>query len=68
MRHAMILNKLGRTEDAAEILRGQKGNWPNISPTHFAEATQARLCSEAEMHPQLIENYRELSIALDGKI
>lgn len=67
MRHAMLLNKLGRTKDAADIVRLQEDNWPGLDPTHFAEVTQPRFCSEAEMYPQLIENYRELAVALDGE-
>jgi tetratricopeptide (TPR) repeat protein len=67
MRHAMILNKLGRPQDAAEIIQMQNSSWPGIDPDHFAEVTLPRLCSEAQMHPELIENYRDLAAALKDK-
>ena len=68
MRRALLLHKLGRIEEAVDVIRAQKRNWPDLNPAYFAEVTNPRLCLENENHPQLIENYRELAAALDGKI
>ena len=68
MRHAMLLNKLGRTDDAAAIVVAQRNNWPDIDPDHFAQITAPRLCSEDTEHPQLIQNYVELAASLKEKL
>ena len=64
MRHAMLLNKLGRTDEAAALVMAQRNNWPDIDPDHFADVTTPRLCSESPDHPHLVENYEELAAAL----
>ena len=64
MRHAMLLNKLGRTDEAAELLERQKANWPDIDTAHFASVTIPRLCSEADNAGAFIGLYEELDAAL----
>lgn len=68
MRHAVLLNKLGRPDDAAEIIRRQQANWPDISPDHFAKVTLPRLCSESSQVGGLIGNYEELARAMRGRL
>lgn len=64
MRHAMLLNKLDRTDEAISLIESQTRNWPSIDPDHFAQVTLPRLCAEDENHPELIQNYQELADAV----
>ncbi|MET1415655.1 hypothetical protein ABVF61_25520 [Roseibium sp. HPY-6] len=64
MRHAMLLNKLGRPEQAAAVIERQKSNWPDIDPAHFSSVTIPRLCSEQPDSTRFIELYSELETAL----
>ncbi len=66
--HAMLLNELGRTEEAVDVIRRQQTNWPDISAEYFATVTMPRLCREAADPQQLIENYNELARAVSGKL
>lgn len=65
MRQAMILNELGRSDEAKAVLENQRNNWPNISARFFANVTYPRLCSE-NADPQIfIEPYVRLADMLD---
>lgn len=68
MRRAVLLNKLGQPDRAADAIRSQKTNWPDINPRHFAEVTLPRLCSEASSGEALIENYVELVRSMEGRL
>lgn len=68
MRKAMLLNKLGSPDQAADVIRGQKDNWPDIDPWHFAQVTIPRLCSEEPSADRFISNYEELAEAMAGRL
>ncbi|WP_342078740.1 hypothetical protein [Yoonia sp. SS1-5] len=68
MRHAMLLNKLGQTDQAASIIRQQQTNWPDISPDHFATVTIPRLCQESPDGLQFIQNYKDLAAEMTGRL
>jgi TolB-like protein len=44
LRHAAVLLRLGRTDDALALVDGLRRNWPHLDPRHFASVTVARLC------------------------
>jgi hypothetical protein len=44
LRHAAVLLRLGRTEEALALVDGLRRNWPHLDPRHFASVTVARLC------------------------
>lgn len=67
MRHAMLLNKLGRPEQAATVIERQKSNWPDIDPAHFSSVTIPRLCSEQPDNARFIELYADLETALENQ-
>ena len=58
MRHAAVLNQLGRSDEAAQTIQTQRSNWPNIDPMHFSKNTIPRLCSEAP-NPQIMLKFYE---------
>ncbi len=62
--HAMLLHKVGRTDEAAQILRRQQLNWPGISADHFANVTMPRLCHEGDPPVGLIRGYEALAVAV----
>ena len=62
----MLLNRMGRPEDAATVLDRQQENWPDISPTHFAEVTMPRLCSESDAPVTLLSDYQALADTIDA--
>ncbi|MEO0905520.1 MAG: hypothetical protein AAFX89_12255, partial [Pseudomonadota bacterium] len=64
--HAMLLNRMGRPEDAAIVLDRQQENWPDISPTHFADVTMPRLCSESVAPVTLLSDYQALADTIDA--
>jgi tetratricopeptide (TPR) repeat protein len=66
MRRAMVLNKLGRPNEAAAVILRQRENWPDISPGHFARVTMPRLCGDAPLGQIYIENARDFAVAMDG--
>ena len=66
--HAMLLNRLGRPDDAIAILKRQQLNWPGISTAHFANVTMPRLCMENEAPAGLLEAYEDLADDVFGKI
>ena len=69
MRHAVVLNELGRTEEAIELLNNQRrSNWPNIDPQHFASVTMARLCEGEPRAAKMIGLYQNLADAVKGKL
>lgn len=67
MRHAMLLNKLGRPEQAAAVIARQKSNWPDIDPGHFSNVTIPRLCSEQPESARFVALYTELERALQDQ-
>jgi len=66
IRRAMILNVLGRTDEAKQIFINQAPNWPGITPRHFAETSIPNLCSEAENGEQFVKLYEDLVNDLDA--
>lgn len=68
IRHAVILNLLGRTEEAAELIRSQNHNWPDMDPGHFSEVTIPRLCQEEADGSKFIEFYAKLTQAMAGRL
>ncbi|MEO0911065.1 MAG: tetratricopeptide repeat protein, partial [Pseudomonadota bacterium] len=68
MRHAAILSKLGRNDEAAELLRSQKSNWPNISPDHFANKTIPKLCRDFPGETKMVGFYKSLAEAMKGRL
>ncbi|MEJ6405137.1 tetratricopeptide repeat protein [Yoonia sp. 2307UL14-13] len=68
MRHAMILNELGRTQDAANLIQAQRRNWPDIEPQHFADVTYPRLCSEAAQPGDFVARYERLATELSDEL
>ena len=68
MRHAAVLSKLGRNDEAAELLRSQKNNWPNISPDHFADKTMPKLCKDFPGETKMIGFYKGLADAMKGRL
>lgn len=61
MRHAMILSRLDRIEDAAALLDAQTDTWPGFQPSHFSEVTIPRICRESAEADRLIGYYAELA-------
>ncbi len=68
MRHAAILSKLGRNDEAAELLRSQKNNWPNLSPDHFADKTMPKLCKDFPGETKMIGFYKSLAESMQGRL
>lgn len=68
MRKAVLLNKLGMPDRAAEVIRSQQVNWPGIDPWHFARVTIPRLCSEEVSDAAFVANYAELAEAMEGRL
>ncbi|PJI84418.1 hypothetical protein BC777_3476 [Yoonia maricola] len=64
--HAMILNTLGRTEEAAAVLERQQSSWPDITVAHFATVTVPRLCKESADPEPLISEYEALATAIEA--
>lgn len=48
IRRAAILNLMGDSSQAAEVILQQRTNWPNLSPDHFANVTYPRICQDVE--------------------
>lgn len=61
MVHAMLLNRLGRLEEAIDVLKRQEYNWPGVSPKHYSEATVPRQCQEQQTPEDVIANYKMLA-------
>lgn len=68
IRHAVILNLLGRIEEAAELIRSQNHNWPDIDPGHFSKVTIPRLCQEEADGSKFVGFYTKLTQAMDGRL
>ncbi len=67
MRHAMLLQRLGRTEAAVAVIERQDANWPGISADHFARVTVPRLCRESPLAAEFIIAYEELADAMAAR-
>lgn len=61
MRRAMVLNQLGRTDSAAQVVAQQTTNWAGFEPNHFFTTTLPRLCSETPNPDRFIQYYADLS-------
>ena len=61
IRMAALLNGLGRTDEARNLIEAQRRNWPNIDAGHFAEITMPRRCHEATEAEQILQLYRDLA-------
>ncbi len=60
MRRAMILNQLGKSQDAARVISEQSNNWPNFNPNHFVMTTIPNLCADRTSNEPFVTYYREL--------
>ncbi|MEP3279362.1 MAG: hypothetical protein ABJN26_06035 [Stappiaceae bacterium] len=65
MRHAVILNKLGRPAEAAKLIKSQRKNWPNIDPAHFSNVTMPRLCTDFPGGHVMLDYYDDLKRSLE---
>jgi len=68
MRQAVILNRLGRTNEADALIREEKRNWPNIDPRHFSETTMPRRCGEFPDASKLLKAYSDLAEAMATRL
>jgi tetratricopeptide (TPR) repeat protein len=70
IRRAAILNLMGDTETAAEIIMQQRDNWPNLSPDHFAYVTYPRICRDVDNPDKeiLLDIYRKLAEDMEGRV
>ncbi|WP_282078221.1 tetratricopeptide repeat protein [Epibacterium ulvae] len=64
MRRAMVLNKLGRPEDAAQVIEQHDISWSKFSSSYYVDNTIPRLCSENPKPELFIEPYIALKEAL----
>ncbi len=64
MRRAMVLNKLGRSQDAIAIIQSQEQSWADFDPLHFANVSIPRLCSENPDGAPFIALYTDLTAKL----
>jgi len=67
MRHAMILDQLGRPDDASRVFHRQRENWEDFDPLHFAEQTIPRLCGDSPVTAQFIQMYSDLARTLTAE-
>lgn len=67
MRKAMVLNELGRLDDAITVIESQRGNWPDISARFFASTTYPRLCAESSAPQAIVGMYERLADALEAR-
>jgi tetratricopeptide (TPR) repeat protein len=68
MRRAMLMNKLGRPDTAANLIIRQRENWPDISPQHFADVTVPRLCGDASLSVFHEKDYRDFATAMEDRL
>lgn len=70
IRRAAIVNLMGDSEKAAEIITQQRANWPNLSPDHFAYVTYPRICRDVDNPDKeiLLDIYRKLAEDLQGRV
>ncbi|MEL6504850.1 MAG: hypothetical protein AAFQ10_10405 [Pseudomonadota bacterium] len=61
MRHAAVLNALGRTREAAELIKAKRSSWPNLNPRFFADVTMPRLCMNMDGGAEMLGYYRALA-------
>lgn len=67
MEKAMLLNKLGQPDAAANIIVGQRQDWPGADAAHYATSTIPRLCQEQSNPKPFQAGYADLSNALAAK-
>jgi len=63
MRHASILQALGRSQEAVQLIRDEQNNWPNLDPAHFSTVTMPRRCKYASDPSELLARYDSLTNA-----
>lgn len=70
IRRAAILNLMGDSEKAYEIIMQQRANWPNLSPEHFAYVTYPRICRDVDNPDKeiLLDIYRKLAEDMKGRV
>ena len=70
IRRAAILNLMGESEKAAEVIMQQRANWPNLSPDHFAYVTYPRICRDVDNPDKeiLLDIYRKLAEDMQGRV
>ena len=61
VRRAVLLNLLGKRDDAIALLRAQGRNWSNDLAKHFADVTMPRICREFPEADQMLALYRMLA-------
>ncbi|MEM9734713.1 MAG: hypothetical protein AAF903_14715 [Pseudomonadota bacterium] len=61
MRRAAVLNAMGRTREASDLIKSQRSNWPNLSPRFFADVTMPRLCQNIDGGAEMLGYYRALA-------
>lgn len=66
IQHAAILDQLGRSQEAAELLLSQKANWPSLSVEYFLDNTLPRVCSKLEKSENVIDLYVHLEQSMKG--
>ena len=57
---AAALVATGKMEEARNMLRMQKANWPNLDPNHYLKSTLPRRCREQGLSPALARAYQNL--------
>lgn len=70
IRRAAILNLMGDTDKAADVIMQQRANWPNLSPDHFAYVTYPRICRDVDNPDKeiLLDIYRKLAEDMKGRV
>jgi TolB-like protein len=63
-RYAVALVKTSDAAGAKALLRGQRENWPNLDPRHYAETVIPRRCRGAPLEGFLRDAYGEMAAAV----
>jgi len=63
MRHAVILNTLGREQEAKKLIKEEISYWPNLDPAHFAAVTMPRRCKYASEPSKILSHYANFASA-----
>lgn len=68
LRLAVILHRLGRTDDAVRLIEEQRTNWPTLNPAHYATVTIPRRCGDQPLAAQIRELYESFAMAYAKRI
>ena len=63
MRYATILHALGNTNEAVDLVNGERNEWPNLDPMHFATVTMPRRCHEYTDASKVLSHYKSFAEA-----